>query len=94
MKFKFHPLAHQDLNNSIDYYEDRSPGLGYEFSKDDYATIQRIIEFPAAWTLLVGNCRRCLTTKFPFGIVYKIKNSTIVIVAVMHLNREPNYWKD
>ena len=37
--------------------------------------------------------RRCLTNRFPFGIVYTLKDGTIVIVAVMHLNREPDYWK-
>ncbi len=33
MKYSFHPLAVEELNISIDYYEDKNPGLGLEFCK-------------------------------------------------------------
>ena len=32
MNFSFHPLAVEELNKAIEYYEDTSPGLGLEFS--------------------------------------------------------------
>ena len=34
MKYRFHPLAVEELTDSIDYYEDKSLGLGFEFSKE------------------------------------------------------------
>ena len=34
MKYRFHPLAVEELTDSIDYYEDNNPGLGLEFSKE------------------------------------------------------------
>ena len=37
--------------------------------------------------------RRCLTNRFPFGIIYTIIEQDIIIVAVMHLNKQPDYWK-
>lgn len=46
MKYSFHPLAVRELTESINYYEDNSPGLGLEFSKEIYSTIQRILQFP------------------------------------------------
>ena len=56
MKFSFHPLAVEELADSIDYYEDSFPGLGLEFSKEIYSTIQRILQFPKAWTKISQNC--------------------------------------
>ncbi|OLS16391.1 MAG: plasmid stabilization system [Promethearchaeota archaeon CR_4] len=70
MNITFHPQAVVELNESIDYYENQSIGLGLEFAEEVYSTIQRIIQFPNAWMKFSKNCRRCITHRFPFGIVY------------------------
>jgi hypothetical protein len=31
--------------------------------------------------------------KFPFGIIYQIIEKQIVVIAVMHLHKKPDYWK-
>jgi cytochrome P450 len=38
------------------------------------------------------NTRRCLTNRFPFGVIYQIVENEVVVLAVMQLNRRPNYW--
>ena len=37
--------------------------------------------------------RRCLADIFPYGVLYTIEDDYVLIVAVMHLSREPGYWK-
>ena len=34
-----------------------------------------------------------LVKRFPYGVVYNYENEEISILAVMHLYREPDYWK-
>lgn len=92
MNFSFHPEAENELNASIDYYEECKNGLGLEFANEVYSTIQRILNFPKAWQILDKDIRRCLTNRFPFGIIYYQRNDEIIILAVMQLNRKPNYW--
>mgnify|MGYP003398578500 FL=1 len=41
----FHPEAEKELNDSIDYYEERKTNLGLEFASEVYQTIQRILTF-------------------------------------------------
>ncbi len=94
MKYSFHPDAELELNISIDYYEKCKQNLGLEFANEVYRTIQRIINFPNAWQILDKNIRRCLTNRFPFGVIYYQENDEIIILAIMQLNREPNYWKE
>jgi hypothetical protein len=94
MKYSFHPSAKSEFNESIDYYSDCKAGLGSEFMKEVYSTIQCILEFPYAWPSLSVNTRRCLTNRFPFGIIYQILENEILIISVMQLNRKPDYWKD
>jgi hypothetical protein len=90
----FHPKATEELTNYINYYNKIQDGLGLDFAKEIYLTIQNIISFPNAWPIFSENTRRCLTNRFPYGIVYQIKDKMIFIIAIMHLNRKPDYWKE
>ena len=94
MKYSFHAFAKIELKEATHYYETCQKGLGDQFLKEIRTTIQRIIELPEAWTPLSKNTRRCLTKRFPYGIIYQIENNTIFIIAIMQMNREPNYWKN
>jgi hypothetical protein len=94
MKYSFHPEAEIEFNISIDYYEECKQNLGLEFANEVYKTIQRTLDFPNAWQPLDKDIRRCLTNRFPFGIIYYQRDDEIIILAVMQLNREPNYWKE
>ena len=93
MNFSFHPEAEAELNSAIDYYENIQADLGLEFAQEVYATIRRIIDYPLAWQSMTLKTRRCLTSRFPFGIIYYITEEQIVVVAVMHLSKKPGYWK-
>lgn len=94
MPFRFHPDAELELNQAIDYYEERQEHLGLEFAQEIYASIHRIIDFPDAWQLITSKTRRCLTNRFPFGVVYQKLNNEIIIIAIMHQNQKPFYWKN
>nr|MDO8084986.1 type II toxin-antitoxin system RelE/ParE family toxin [Candidatus Sigynarchaeum springense]MDO8115505.1 type II toxin-antitoxin system RelE/ParE family toxin [Candidatus Sigynarchaeota archaeon] len=93
MNYRFHPEAESEFNDSVAYYEAQKTGLGIEFSEQVFSTIQRILRFPLAWTKMTKGCRRCLTKRFPFGVIYSIKEDYILIIAVMPLSRKPGYWE-
>lgn len=93
MKFYFHPDAEKEFDEAVEYYEECQPGLGLEFAEEVYATISRIMKYPNAWTQLSAGTRRCLTNRFPYGIIYQLKLNRLRIVAVANLNRHPNYWQ-
>ncbi|MBP7582607.1 MAG: type II toxin-antitoxin system RelE/ParE family toxin [Spirochaetes bacterium] len=94
MNFFFHESAESELLSAIEYYELKQSGLGYRFSKEIYAAIERICEHPLAWESLDGEFRRCLSGRFPYGVIYRIVGNSIQIMAVMHLNREPGYFRE
>jgi len=95
MNYYFHPEAKKEFLEAVDYYESCSEGLGLEFSNDIYATIQRIVNYPYAWSEFSERSRRCLAKRFPFGVIYQVleDSNEIMIIAVMQLNRKPGYWK-
>jgi hypothetical protein len=49
---KFLPPARSELAEAIDYYDSREPGLGSQFAEEVKRTLQRILQYPGAWTPL------------------------------------------
>ena len=94
MRFSFHPEADREFNHAVEYYEQRGAGPGLEFAEEVFAAISRIVEFPDAWTRLSPNTKRCVLSRFPYGIIFQVKGRALRIIAVAHLHRRPGYWKD
>ncbi len=93
MTFDFHPEALEELGHAAGYYAEQAPGLQFRFLDEVSNAIERISEDPERWRIFTGDVRRVLVHVFPFGILDTISNGVIVILAVMHLSREPGYWK-
>lgn len=93
MTYRFLSPAKAELAEATEYYENASPGLGLEFLDEIETTIARVMRQPEAWTKISENHRRCLTRRFPYGIVYSVEKDEILITAVMNLRRHPDSWK-
>jgi plasmid stabilization system protein ParE len=92
MTYDFHPEARLEYREAAAFYRSRRPGLGAAFSLEVEAAIQRILEAPNRWRFLEQDVRTCRTRTFPYAILYTVELDSILIVAVMHLRREPGYW--
>lgn len=93
MNYSFHPEAEEEFLGAMEYYEDHEEGLGFDFAVEVHDAIGRAAEHPKAWPIIEGEVRRCLTTRFPYGVLYSQEADGIFILAVMHLHRDPDYWK-
>jgi plasmid stabilization system protein ParE len=94
MQIFFHPDAQGELNRAISHYESNEPGLGYQFAIEIFAAVERIKTNPGMWPILDHQIRRCLVHRFPYGVIYSVdeQRSDILILAIMHLHRQPDYW--
>lgn len=88
-------VAEAEFAKAVDYYNNESPGLGYEFAAEVSAAAKRIRAHPLAWVIFSRKTRRCQLHRFPYAIVYHIENGdTIVIIAIMHMHRDPKRWRE
>lgn len=94
MSFRFHPDAEAEFLAAVDWYEERSAGLGADFAAEIHDAIQRAVAMPLAWPSLDGEIRRVLANRFPYGVLYARRDGSILVLAVMHLRRRPGYWQD
>jgi plasmid stabilization system protein ParE len=94
MNYYFDPHARQELKDATLYFSDINPDLGKAFAEDVERTISLILRFPEAWPRVLRSARRCRMQRFPYALLYRIWDEHIEILAVMHLSRQPDYWKD
>jgi ParE toxin of type II toxin-antitoxin system, parDE len=94
MNVEFLQVAETELANALKFYNSERKGLGFEFVYEIKQAIDRIVQFPDAWQKLSKRARRCRTKKFPYGVIYQNIDNLILIVAIMHLHKEPNSWKN
>jgi plasmid stabilization system protein ParE len=87
-------VARQELDEAVSYYNSQSPGLGDAFALEIVAAIDRICRFPEAWHPLGDETRRCRLRRFPYGVIYAKDESGILILAIAHMHRQPDYWRD
>lgn len=94
MEINFLEIAQKELDDAIEYYNYEVQGLGDAFLAEVLNALDRIGKFPEAWHPCSKRTRRCQTRRFPYGVIYQIREKEILIVAIANLHRRPDYWKD
>ncbi|MCF7965084.1 MAG: type II toxin-antitoxin system RelE/ParE family toxin [Methylobacter tundripaludum] len=94
MKMEFLESAQTELDQAFEWYEAQQKDLGVQFLNEFDAAIRRIATYPESYILIEKNVRRCLVKRFPYGILYGIDADKIIVIAVAHLHRKPDYWID
>jgi len=88
------PRAVEDIQESIDYYDERESGLGRQFEKnlDQYFTILKKNPF---FQVRYDNVRCLPLNKFPHMIHYTIdeEKEIVIVRAVFHTALDPEKWK-
>ncbi len=92
MNVSFHPLAERELNDAAQYYESNGAGLGAAFLAEVERCCDGIVEYPGAGLVMTGSVRRRLIRRFPYALLYRIREDQVRILAVMNLKRRPGYW--
>jgi toxin ParE1/3/4 len=89
----YHPQALDELIDAAEYYDLCSPGLGGRFVDGVESAADFICKNPYLLAPDKSGCRKYVMKKFPFLIIYRVKDDCIYILAVAHGKRKPGYWK-
>ena len=92
-RFIVRPLAEADLEDAARWYEDERAGLAERFLSDVDRTFARIRERPFQFPLVTGDARRALLHTFPYAVYFRTSNETVVVLAMLHLRRNPKVWR-
>lgn len=95
MKYRtiIRPEAENDLREAFDWYEDKRLGLGYDFLLQVEAGLRFIESDPYIFPPVYKDTRKHIIKRFPYKIIYIVKDDIIIILAVLHGMRDPNLFK-
>lgn len=88
------PEAEFDLDEAYAYLEEQQPRLGFEMLAKLTETIELLEENPFLFQKVYGEKRRAVVQKFGYNLIYKIKDETVYILAILHGSRDPKRWED
>lgn len=86
--------AQRELDEAVSCYEAQVAGLGDAFLLETLRVFDLIARYPDAWHPLGVAVRRCRLSRFPYGVIYASEPEGIIVLAVMHLHRKPDYWRE
>ena len=86
--------AKAEMGDAAEYYERQADGLGEAFVDEIERVVGLIQCSPRAGGLVGGEVRRRVAKSFPFNVLYVDEADEILVVAVMHQRRRPDYWRE
>lgn len=74
-------------------YERERAGLGFRFEAQVNALFVRLVDNPRQFPEVEEGARRALVRDFPYGVFFTLDAERITVLAVLHLHRHPDTWK-
>ncbi len=94
MSYSFHPAAQAEHLENVSYYERQHPGLGALYLTDFTFTMDAVCSAPQRYLVVDAPIRQARLKRFPFHVLYRFEQDDVLILAIAHYRRKPNYWKE
>jgi hypothetical protein len=87
----FSPIAMDDMEQTVDYYEKQQPGLGKRFAAQLLLTLNAIKRNPFFASLRYNDIRCTAIKKFPYMVHYHIDEDQflVTVIAVYPTYKDP-----
>ena len=91
---RLEPRAERDIADAFLWYRERNPMAAESFRAEVFDLIDRIADVPLSWPVIDedGNRRRSLR-RFPYAVIFEVRQDTITVMAIAHHRRKPGYWQ-
>ena len=82
MKIEILDEAKDDLIAGYHFYEEQSAGLGPYFLDSLFSDIDSLLLYSGIHRVVYGS-RRCVASRFPFAIYYRMESDVVRVRAVI-----------
>ncbi|NDJ15102.1 MAG: type II toxin-antitoxin system RelE/ParE family toxin [Acidobacteriia bacterium] len=87
------PEADVELKEAWTRYDGIRPELGQRFAGAVADTVDRIAAAPLSYAVVEKGRRRAGVHRFPYGLIFLVEESRIVVIACFHGRRDPGQWQ-
>ncbi len=92
-KLIFRPVADAEFVNSAEWYENKRSGLGLEFIDHIEELLDKIVNDPLRYPVVLSDIREAIASNFPFAVYYRVKPGRVINLSVFHCSRDPAIWQ-
>jgi len=84
--------AQADVRRAARFYAKESRTLAAEFVLEVDRSAARLVEYPEVGVPTRRGARKLLRRRFPYLMIYRVDPERVVILAVGHQRRHPDFW--
>lgn len=93
MKIVWQAQAEAELNAAIDYYLlNAGHAVAGDFKKEIDRVTNGLRAHPVIGIRIRHLSRRFPLRVYPYNLIYRLTQETLIIVALAHQRRRPGYW--
>lgn len=86
-------IAQEEFDDAFDWYEKQQKGLGVQFADRVRETFTQISARPEIHPTVLRDVRRALVRRFPYSVIYRLRNDCVIVLGVFHHRRDPRRWQ-
>ena len=89
-----HPEAIDEARAARLWYAQRNARAALRFLNELDSAIEEVAQHPDRWPTHLHGTRHYRLHRFPYSLVYRVRDERVEIVACEHARRRPGYWRD
>jgi plasmid stabilization system protein ParE len=93
MTYALRPTADAEIDEIFAHYSQASDHIAADFIDRLLNELQAIGSHPGRCGWIDDHFRRCRMRKYPYLIAYAPTQTPVLIVAIYHAARRPDYWR-
>jgi plasmid stabilization system protein ParE len=99
MSYSLLRSSRHELAAIAQWYEDRRDDLGREFLVEFEHCMSQVVRRPKSFAVeehapTGSELRQIAMRRFPYRVIYRASEGRIVVFAIAHSSRKPDYWID
>ncbi len=87
-------LAETEIDDAVFWYQKSSQDQSLKFLAELQRALHVVLTHPFIGLEITPGVHRYRLKRFPYTLIYRPKRDSIVVIALAHQQREPNYWLD
>ena len=81
------------VEGALYYAREANAELGQAFISEFERSIRLLLTSPKLGAVWRGATRRLPLRRFPYSVVYQLREAEVRVLAVAHQRRRPGFWK-
>jgi len=92
LRVVFQRAAQSELEDAAVWYDEQRVCLCEEFIIEIEQAVANAAA-PNRYPIVFGDIRRTVARRFPFSVYFRVRQNTLVVLAVFHGRRDPAIWR-